>query len=224
MLREISLLLKSITTPSADIASDTRSPYVVLCSRDKTFQFRQIQTSNTVFLTQTLGEDGCSSLGRHTAISAFSTCDAVLELAPSNEDAASYLRSVLLPYDGMELRSYHDAKHPRTKKDIIADIPISDHECNQAWISINAFELGENCYIPLPQILIQLWSSMLSTAIAEDIDLTGTFHAEDLWTHMDHELYPRPLLAGLLDKLCSSSGDISWDSRKHHICYYYITC
>ena len=163
-----------------------------------------------------MSEDDSAISEPRAALSAFSTCDSVLELVPSSEDATPYLRDLLLTYNGTEQKPHTDSKRPKAKKDIIADIPLSNHECNQAWTSLIAFELGDNCYLPTPQILFQLWSALLATAIAEDIQLTGEFHAEDLWMHMDHELYPRPLLAGVFAKLCSGSQDMSWDARKHY--------
>lgn len=187
----------------------------MLCSSDKTYQFRQVQTSNTVFVTQTSKKPGLSTDETGAAITTISTCDAILELVPINEDATKYLRDLLTLYDGAVWIEHTDSGRPRTKRDIIADIPLSDVECQSAWTALNAFELGENCYFPSSRVLLQLWHSLLSIATAEEIDLTKEFHAEDLWTHVDHELYPRPLLAGLLDKICSTSENVTWDSCKY---------
>lgn len=187
----------------------------MLCSPDKTYQFRQVQTSNTVFVTQTSREPNLSNEETGATITAISTCDAVLELVPINEDATLYLRDLLTIYDGPVWIEHTDSGRPRTKRNIIADIPLSDVECQNAWTALNAFELGENCYLPSSRVLLQLWHSLLSTATAEEIDLTKEFHAEDLWTHVDHELYPRPLLAGLLDRICSTPENVSWDSCKY---------
>ena len=207
------MLLKSAALPSAAASPNSRNFNAVLCTSDKTYQFRQVQTSNTVFVTQISGEPGLT-LDNDTTLSTISTCDSVLELVPSNEDSTSYLRDLLRMYDGTVRIERTDSDHPRTKKDIIADIPLSDVECQNAWTAMNAFELGENCYLPSSRILLQLWHSLLPIATAEEIDLTKEFHAEDLWTHVDQELYPRPLLAGLLDQICSPSQNVSWDSCK----------
>ena len=208
------MLLKSAAPSSAAASSSTKNLSAVLCSSDKTYKFRQVQTSNTVFVTQISKESKSTNSDNGIALSTISTCDAVLELVPSNEDATLYLRDLLKVYDGTVWTEHTDSIRPRTKKDIIADVPLSDDECQNAWTALNAFEFGANCYLPSSRILLQLWNSLLSTAITEEIDLTKKFHAEDLWMYLDHELYPRPLLAGLLDNICSNSQNVSWDSCK----------
>lgn len=102
-----SLWLKSAESPSANVDSKQPSPSAVLCTDDHTYQLRQVQSSNTVFVLQPSescrGDDEVPS----PSLLAIAQCTATLELIPSDNVASSamasrFLKTSLPSYRGID--------------------------------------------------------------------------------------------------------------------------
>lgn len=90
-----SLWLKSAESPNVNNDSKQPSPSAVLCTDDHTFQLRQVQSSNSVFILQpseSLHGDELPS----PSLSAIAQCTATLELIPSDKVASFAMAARLL--------------------------------------------------------------------------------------------------------------------------------
>ena len=100
-----SLWLKSAESPNAH-NSEQPIPSAVLCTDDRTYQLRQVQSSNSVFILQpsesSRGNDSIPS----QSLLAIAQCTSTLELIPSDTAASFALASQLLR---KTLRSYKGA-------------------------------------------------------------------------------------------------------------------
>ena len=114
-----SLWLKSAEPPNANDDLKQASPSAVLCTDHLTFQLRQVQSSNSVFILRPseTTEDEISLPG----VSAIAQCTSTLELIPSNTAASSAMLSRLLRdslplYQGTETDVESDTNKTFTSK------------------------------------------------------------------------------------------------------------
>ena len=211
----------SIKSEAVSTASGTtlnqKPAYAVLCTPTRTFQLRQVQTSNSVFITQVDSETHISTTSA-PGIAAVASCKATLELHPSAESAVVYLRQVLPLYDIID-GNVNLSGNGKSRDDIFADIPLSAGECQKGWNELIAFESSGSSFRPTANTLIQVWSAMHSAALVEGIKLGSQFLIRDLLGAMDEEAYPVSLISAILRHLGTADqveGE-AWsclDSRK----------
>ena len=102
-----SLWLKSAESASANVDSNQPSPSAVLCTNDHTYQLRQVQSSNSVFILQP-SESRCGGNEIPApSLSAIAQCTATLELIPSDTATSlamvsRILKKSLPPYKGID--------------------------------------------------------------------------------------------------------------------------
>ena len=102
-----SLWLKSAESPSVNIDSKQPSPSAVLCTDDLTYQLRQVQSSNSVFILQPSESLHGNNEIPSPSLSAIAQCTATLELILS-DNVASFamacrlLRRILPSYRGTD--------------------------------------------------------------------------------------------------------------------------
>jgi sister chromatid cohesion protein DCC1 len=161
----------------------------VICTPDKTYQIRQQQTSNSIFVVapkQLVDHDASESIG----VTSIAVCGASLELSSSTDSPAPYLGAFLLPYDensaDMELDS-------RSKKQIYSNIPLSRAEIDREWGARLAFEHSGICYIPTSAYLLKAWKLILEAAVAESINLSDYSQADLLWKAVSDQGLPLEL-------------------------------
>ena len=207
--------MKSVNISTAQESSGFTGRSAVLCTEGQTFQFRQTQTSNTLYVTQAHLNGKSHTSSTPAEISSIALCNAVLELIPSDESASSYLRNNLDIYNGSFPLCGSNPFHKITKDSVIADIPLSEEECDQAWVTEVAFETDDGCYLPSTRILLSLWDALLSAALIEGVDLTNHVYIEDLWSKMDQDLYPRSLFEAIFYRLGQGSEKPSWNTRTY---------
>lgn len=102
-----SLWLKSAETPNANVDSKQPIPSAVLCTDDHTFQLRQVQSSNSVYIvrpSESLHEDHEIP---SPSLSAIARCTSTLELVTSDTAASFAMVSQLLKeslpqYEGID--------------------------------------------------------------------------------------------------------------------------
>ncbi|KAF1966142.1 hypothetical protein BU23DRAFT_331540 [Bimuria novae-zelandiae CBS 107.79] len=198
------LSIKSLP-PAASGAANPKPAYAVLCTPNKSFQIRQVQTSNSVFVTQPSYEAHGNEIPT-PATCAIASCSTTLELYPADASAVAHLGDVLPVYDivGGEVDT---TENGRSKGDVLADIPLSNAQCEQGWNEIIAFELSRSSYRPSVNILRQVWSSINAAALAENIKLDSQFLGYDLAELVAEESYPAPLTMAILRHLAKSEQD-----------------
>ncbi|EFR02429.1 hypothetical protein MGYG_05424 [Nannizzia gypsea CBS 118893] len=154
----------STATSASSAASRPGADFVNLCTPDKTFSLRQVNSSNSVFLIKPRGAadratatapatdtDTDTAASTASTVTAIAQCKSTLEVQAmaSSDTAVAPLLAVLAIYDESDIliddRTEED-DHPlspseivRERSKVFADIPFSLAECERAWKHICAF-------------------------------------------------------------------------------------
>jgi sister chromatid cohesion protein DCC1 len=171
----------------------------VLCTPSRTFQLRQVQTSNCLFLTQpaleTHGNDIPIPVTR-----AIASCAATLELHPSDASAAALLREVLPVYD-IVAGDVDATPNGKSKDAVFDDIPLSDSQCQLGWDESVAFEHEGSSYQPSANALLSAWRSINASALAEGVKLDSQFLTNDVTRVVAEEGHPPAFVESILGRL-----------------------
>lgn len=195
------------TTPSAKPA------YAVLCTPNKTFQLRQVQTSNSLFITQPAYLEDHANEIPVPATCAIALCSATLELQPSTASGLTLLKENLPVYN-IVAGDVDAVANNRTKATIFEDTPLSYAELQEGWRQLMAFELDESSYQPSVNALAQVWRAINAAALAEAVKLDSQFLTVDIASAVAEDGHPIDLVEGVLAHLASESADTSgaWSS------------
>ncbi|KAI9667617.1 MAG: hypothetical protein M1821_000433 [Bathelium mastoideum] len=184
----------SPTTPSS-----TPSANAVLCTPTQTFQIRQVQTSNSVFLTGPyLPPSSSTSTNTQSppnasfssypppepqpGIRAVATCAHTLELLPQPASLATakwHLAQHLPTWSGPEsdslLTATTSSPSNLTRAAVFASIPLSPAECHNAWTALCAFEEAAQgrCWLPTAGARLGAWRAVLRGLVARGLDMRG---------------------------------------------------
>jgi sister chromatid cohesion protein DCC1 len=150
----------------------------VLCTPHRTFQLRQVQTSNSLFLTQPALEAHGNDIPVPVT-RAIASCTATLELHPSDASAVALLREALPVYD-VVAGDVDATANGQSKAAVCQDIPLSDGECKLGWDALMAFEHEDSSYQPSANALAQIWRSINAAALAEGVKLDSQFLTDDV--------------------------------------------
>lgn len=195
----------SATAPGAPTP---KAAYAVLCTPNKTFQLRQVQTSNSLFITLPSLETHGNEIPTPTT-RAIASCSATLELHPSDGDPADFLKHVLPLYDFIDGEA--DAtSNGKSKASILPDMPFSNGQCEQAWKTLMAFELAGISYRPTANTLSQVWRSIKDAAYATGSKLDQQFLTADLAKDVAEEGYPTSLVMAVFRFLTADDQDLKW--------------
>ncbi|KAK5131611.1 hypothetical protein LTR08_000798 [Meristemomyces frigidus] len=147
----------------------------VVCTDANTFNLRQVNTSNSVYITQPDGgeaEDGASSTG---GLQAVAESDSTLELipVPSHVNNAKSQIRALLPTT-YSSTGHRQTNNLRTKRALFADVPFSEMECAAAFEYMACFELDDpaGCFVPSGRVRLQAWKAIMEEAAVHSLDLT----------------------------------------------------
>ncbi|KAL1798673.1 hypothetical protein ACET3X_002710 [Alternaria dauci] len=190
------LSIKSHAQSAASATSNAKPAYAVLCTPNKSFQLRQVQTSNSLFLTQPALEARGNEIPT-PATRAIALCTATLEAHTSTASAAALLREVLPVYD-IVAGDVDATSNGRSKISIYNHLPVSNGECQAAWDELMAFEADGGSYQPSPNALSQVWRSINAAALAEGIKLDAQFLTNDITKAAAEEGHPPGLIEAVL--------------------------
>ncbi len=149
------------------------------------------------------GQDQINSVG----ITAIACCSATLELNATDISALQHLQASLPLYDALHVGL--DKAAGRSKLQIFADIPVSDHQCELAWTLLAAFETENGSHRPSAQLSINAWRNLLSLAVLESLSLTAPLDVDrvlDLLLSHQAEEIPRQMYKAVLHRLEDQSG------------------
>lgn len=189
----------------------------VLCTPDKTYEIRQVNTSNSVYVTQPAltGDDGG---GAKNALEAIAKCDSTLELTPApTRSAASLIKAVLPVYAST---GNYGSKKSISKTELFSHIPLSQAECEDGWAELACFESIEppGCFIPSGKVKAQAWETAFTAATAEGANLQDPFIGDDIPVFaMDlKQDWPIELLHGIFASISAktASGNLAIDEDK----------
>lgn len=199
-----SLQLKSSPGVSGDAAGNA-----VLCTPDKTFNIRQKNSSNTVYILQS-GQDDTSSIAE-PGLTGILKPESTLETLPvTNFTAAAHIRQLLpILTSTSQLTGTRDSS---TKSQLFANVPFSDTECEVAYRELSAFvqPTTDHCIVPSAQLKIQTWLPILENARANAVDLTSELDHDAMLSLKDglEDLQP-----GLCDAILHAFTTTSTDGR-----------
>lgn len=199
-----SLCLKS-EPPSAATGPNAKPAYAVLCTPNKTYQVRQVQTSNSLFVTQTALEAHGNEIPVPTT-RAIASCTATVELLPAQGSPIASLEKALPLYDIVD-GEVEAATNRLSKTAMLSDLPFSDGECEEAWTTLMAFEFGGSVYRPTANTLSQVWRSINATAVAEGVKLDQQFLTDDIARAVAEEGHPASLVVAIVKHLAEEGQD-----------------
>ncbi|ORY02036.1 sister chromatid cohesion protein Dcc1 [Clohesyomyces aquaticus] len=201
------LSIKSQQASGASRTADTKPAYAVLCSPNASFQLRQVQTSNSLFITSPVLEAHSNDMPV-PATCAIASCTATLELHPSADSPVALLHDVLPIYDIVD-GEVDAAGNGKSKGIIFSHIPLSDGQCEYGWRELMAFEFAASSWRPSANTLSQVWKSINSAALAEGVKLDQQFLTHDILKEATEEGYPGELVVAILQRLASDDKDRS---------------
>jgi sister chromatid cohesion protein DCC1 len=181
----------------------------VLCTPDKTFNIRQKNSSNTVYILQP-GQDDTSSIAE-PGLTGISKPESTLETLPiTNFTAAAHIRRLLpvLTTTG-QLTGTRDSS---TKSQLLKNVPFSDSECEVAYRELSVFvqSTTDHCIVPSAQLKIETWLSMLENTRANGIDLTSELDQDAMLSLKDGL---EDLETGLCDAIVHSFTSTNAEGR-----------
>ncbi|KAK0942010.1 hypothetical protein LTR48_003328 [Friedmanniomyces endolithicus] len=181
----------------------------VLCTPDKTFNIRQVNTSNSVYICQPTSHNDDDE-NPQSGLQAIAQSSWTLEpseaaLLPS---AAHYLKAALPTYSSTGTYQSKDA--PTSQQQIFDDIPLSQAECEAAWRDLSCFYMLEpwGYFLPTPSAKVQVWRSILNSAVHFGVDKPGRFSAHEVERIFDRneEDWPSELGHAMLASVCDHEG------------------
>ncbi|KAK1914538.1 hypothetical protein P3342_010527 [Pyrenophora teres f. teres] len=201
------LSLKSRAPAQAAGTPNATAAYAVLCTPDKTFQLRQVQTSNSLLVTHPILQHHGNDEMPIPATCAIASCTATLQLHVSTASAVGLLSDALSVYD-IVAGDVDATPNGRGKPNVFADMPVSDGECEAAWTELMAFEVDGSSYQPSASALSQVWRAIHAAALAEGIPLNKEFMTDDITRAAAEEGHPQPSYT-----LCSHTCRLMIESR-----------
>lgn len=180
----------------------------MLCTDDQTFNIRQVQSSNSVFLIKSMPCDHVSeSQSCHVpAVQVVSQCMAILELVPATHDTISLLTQALELYKDspdvstleIELEGGSMLPEKSNRQPVLESVPFSLGEFDEAWLEICAFEHDGHAFRPSSTFLAKVWKSMIAAATTLDIDIARGFRLTHLLEAMNDDGFPRNLIKAIM--------------------------
>ena len=202
-----SLFLKSAKSSNSNLAN------AVLCTDTETYQVRQVQSSNSVFVLQP--SEPVSDLSNvealpTTGLSGIARCTTMLELIPANASGTIFLKNNVGAFygpgaerdsEGVSTEGF--ASKCNSRLEVFADAPLSLQEFNTAWTELCAFEANSKSYIPTPACLSSIWHSMNSAMTLKGLHLENDIYYKDIAGPVEEDGFPTPLLQAVINRLQS---------------------
>ncbi|KAK0266165.1 hypothetical protein B0A54_06667 [Friedmanniomyces endolithicus] len=183
----------------------------VLCTPDKTFNIRQVNTSNSVYIYQPTSHNDDDE-NPQPGLQAIAQSSWTLEPseAASLPSAPHYLKAALPTYSWTG--TYQSKDPPASQQQLFDDIPLSQAECEAAWRDLACFELKnepKGCFLPTASAKVQVWRSILESATAAGVNVSrdplSPEHIEQLLDRNDED-WPSELGRAMLASVCDHEG------------------
>lgn len=209
--------LLSFKAAPSDPASATPAA-VVLTTPSATYQVREVQTSNSVFL---LRPRHSPSPELEITAQAPSFLEVTPQPAPSPANKlrspAQHLRRALPLYTCAADVDPALASPATSKQAVCDDVPFSAGEVEAAWCALCGFVAAGQAFRPSDAALAELWRAMLTSAQAEGVRLEERQGLDevDLGTVWDGVVgdWERGCFDAVVKRLCAD-GDGAWTGAK----------
>ncbi|MCJ1365242.1 hypothetical protein MMC16_004363 [Acarospora aff. strigata] len=214
------LSLKSSLPLSASSSFSPNSlvpSHAVLATQDKTFQLRQVQSSNSIFLLQ---PSLPSISGALPNLSIVAQCKATLELIPAPTSSITWLKELLPLYKGpQDQAEVHPSPAAQVKMGeriskltLLTNLPISYDEFEKSWADMCAFEIDGQAWRPSAQSLVGVWKTIMSASTVQGIDIAHQFRINDVCETVEVDGYPREMVTAVLQKLSTVYSSPSYST------------
>ena len=195
------LYLKSQDNPSDGPGSNN----IVLCTNDKTYNVRQVSTSNSLFVVQPShqGENAIAQSGLDAIAQCLSTLEVQLD---SSASAISFLSTALPKYTST---GHHGPGNSRSKRELFDHLPMSNRECERDWNDLACFELDGIALLPSDSVKLKVWQAILTNATAHGLDLTESLGPGEVEQILDNDSeWPWDLSNAILDSVLASKSSL----------------
>lgn len=152
----------------------------MLCSPDRTYNIRQVSTSNSVYLTQISEKVDPGGGPPRIGVEAVAKCDTTIELlSTSKQSAVPYIKAAL---PTLASTGNYGSGPAITRAELFSHIPLSQAECEESWAELACFESQDpmGCFIPSGKVKAEVWQLAVTAAAADGINLTDPFPANDV--------------------------------------------
>lgn len=187
----------------------------VLCTPDKTYNLRQVSTSNTLYIAQPSFAAG-DTLER-PGLEAIAQVHSTLELQPSGTSSAvPYIKAALPMYAST---GHYEPKDAMTKESLFAIIPLSDAECQQSWLKLVCFETGQppRAFVPSVSAKLKVWQDILAAATANGVDLSDHDAVSKLLPSVTNDDLPEELYKAVICSTMEPASGLNGDGMTHEI-------
>lgn len=212
-----SLTLKS-TVPNSIEDSTQNPPSVVLCTDNQTYQVRQVQSSNSVFVLKASETVSDADAIPSPSISAIAKCTATLELIPATPSAAHFLRTSIPIYRGAESSSQNAVasgiSSNTSRTALLEKAPFSSGEYDRKCKELCIFEESSQVWLPPSSVLISVWKSMLSAASLKSFNLAESFSVSALEGIIEEDGHSVAVLKAIVERLGSDHENDLMDGCK----------
>lgn len=210
----MSLLLKSAASDK-DSGLNPQN-HAVVCTDTQTFNVRQVQSSNSVFILQPSGNDLLpdDSSTPDANIAAIAQCTSTLELVPPSITSLAALRQTLPIYNLADHQNQNGLAGPSNESEkfgrhrAFQHTPTSQREFDDAWLEVCAFEHDRQAWIPSADSLKGIWASITAAAAMKDIDLTKRFRIIDLTDIIEEDDFPNALFKAVIRRISIANGSL----------------
>lgn len=193
---------------SSDGPTETESGgNAVLCTANKTFNVRQKNSSNSVYILQP--SKNLPDLPSITGVEAMAKCQSTLELTVCKASAAAaYMKRMLPTYFS---NGFANSETALEKHQLFDGIPFSREECEDAYRELAVIRHPDSgmCFRPTAQVKIQVWHAIVETAVAAGIDLTLPVVGKDLLSLIDGDKHDSTIAEAVLDAVTLPSDGAS---------------
>ena len=210
-----SLYLKSAVSNSS--VTGAAVPNAVLCTNDATFEVRQIQSSNSLYILQPShgfprhGNDVSHRCG--PGISAIAQCKAILEVVHTSASPLPYLKKRLPKYSPLQSGNPSGSVPSEaglvTLQALLEDLPFSRGELENGLIELCVVEINDQMSLPSAHTLLLVWKSFISAANVKGTNIKSSFPISEVSALVEEDGFPEALLVAVFRKLASG-----WDASK----------
>lgn len=166
----------------------------MLCTSNRSFEVRQVQSSNVLYILQRSAESG---------FTAISQCKGVLELVPSKANAIEYIRQTLPRYT--EDRT---SQSNITRSLLSADAPFSEGELGNALTKLCVLQKDDLLWIPEPKALLTAWKSLLTVATINGVQLDHPWNIRELEHHVAEDGIDIEIFYAIVSRLTNRPQDV----------------
>lgn len=211
---KVSLLLKSAASENGNGLNPQN--HAVVCTDTQTFNVRQVQSSNSVFVlhpsvTDLLPDDTSTP---DASVAAIGQCSSTLELVPPSITSLEALRQTLPiyyladPQSQNRLATHSNEIEKLGRNKAFQNTPTSQREFDDAWLELCAFELDGQAWIPSANSLKGIWASLMAAAAVKDTDLTVRFRVDDLTDVIEEDGFPNALFNAVIRRVSTVNGSL----------------